>query len=119
MVHVNQFLPLGNCSDENRLAKTAGLIIIFLAHFFKQQVLGGKEGGSTSRNCAGVGRTIIECKAPKKYDPDNLFLSKRYTDTYSFEHFSFMFFLFRLLLSSVWDYVLNSGATLPHFYFTD
>jgi len=35
--------------------KTAGLIIVFLAHFFKQQVLGGKEGGSTSRNCVGAG----------------------------------------------------------------
>jgi len=57
--------------------KTPELIIVFMAYFLKQQVLGGKEGGRTSRNCVGAGKTIVECKGPKKCYPDNLILSKR------------------------------------------
>jgi len=82
--------------------KTPELMIVFLAYFLKQQVLGGKEGGgSISRNCVGAGRIIIECKAPKICcrHPVNLILSKRYSGVYAFELFSFCFFLFR----SVWD----------------
>jgi len=71
---------------------TAELIIVLLAYFLKQQVLGGKEGGSISRNCVGAGRTIIEYKAPKICYPVNLMLSKRYSGIYAFELFTFSLF---------------------------